>query len=176
MTGFLNLTVSGVSIWAKLPYDFYIVHVVILFCFCFCCVSTLYTLVLSHTKRLYQHMCFPFVVQDYNASSQMSYLSYTSSLSVVVKRTCQNMEAARGQFPANTSKFGGNWNPHTTFNPGYMVFHACLLDHKTHKKDEYSDRFLVTETLVFENISWNVLEIHNTKLCLFYYPLHNFLL
>ena len=48
-----------------------------------------------------------------------------------------------------------------------MVFHACLLDHKTHKKDKYSDTFLVTETLVFENISWNVLEIHNTKLCFF---------
>ena len=122
MTGFLNLTVSGVSMWAKLPFDFYIVHMVILFCFRFCCVSTLYTLVLSHTKRLYQHTCFPFVVEDYNASSQTSYLSYTSSLSVVVKRTCHNMEAARDYFTGNTSKNHGNWNPHTTFNTGFMVF------------------------------------------------------
>ena len=39
----------------------------------------------------------------------------------MVKRTCQNMVAARGSFPGNTSKIRGNWIPHSSFNHGYMV-------------------------------------------------------
>ena len=153
MTGFLNLTVSGVSIWAKLPYDFYIVHVVIIFCFRFCCVSTLYTLVRTQniqkcspsstfyrTLRDYSSTRVPFL-EDYNAQ-QTSYLFQTSKVPLVVKRTCQNMAAARGYITANTSKIGGNWIQHITCNHGCMVFQPVYWIPKHIKRKNIQTDFL----------------------------------